>query len=146
MIDVDTGRAPVRPLPQLDDTNRDFWTGGSVGELRITRCADCGRWTHPPQPRCPFCRGTRVAPEPVSGRGTLYTYTVNHHQWYPTMPPPYVVGIVQLAEQDDLRLTAGVTGCAVDDVHIGLPLRVVFLRLEDVWLPYFEPDPEAGSP
>jgi uncharacterized OB-fold protein len=34
------------PLPALDAGNIAFWTGGSRGELMITRCRACRRWLH----------------------------------------------------------------------------------------------------
>ena len=65
------------PAPLITDDNRDFWTGGRDGELRIVRCNDCGYYIHPPSPRCPQCLSDDVAPHAVSGRGSVYTFTVN---------------------------------------------------------------------
>ncbi|MGE0305822.1 MAG: Zn-ribbon domain-containing OB-fold protein [Acidimicrobiia bacterium] len=139
MTAADTPVSP-RPLPALDIGNRAFWTGGERGELLISRCAECGFWSHPPVPRCPACTSPRVAPQPVSGGGVVYSFTINHHAWYPAMDTPYAVGIVELHEQTGLRLTTTLIGCAPDDVVVGLPVRVSFQRLEDVWLPFFTVD------
>ncbi|HEY4375955.1 MAG TPA: OB-fold domain-containing protein [Acidimicrobiales bacterium] len=136
---------PFRMLPALDDTNREFWTGGEHGELRIWRCQACGHWIHPPSPRCPICLSKDLAVEPVSGKAVLHTYTVNHQPWYPGLEPPYVIAIVALPEQDGLRLTTALVDIAMDDVAIGMPLAVQFERYDDVWLPFFGPDPEAAS-
>ena len=65
------------PIPQINDDNRAFWTGGRDGELLIARCDDCGYYIHPPTPRCPRCLDDNVHPHAVSGRGRVYTYTVN---------------------------------------------------------------------
>jgi uncharacterized OB-fold protein len=135
-----TAAQPFRVLPRLDDANRHFWTGGAHGELRILRCDACETWVHPPAPVCPACRGRALTPTPTSGRAVLHTFTVNRQGWYPGLEPPYVVGIVQLPEQAGLRLTAGIVGVEVDDVRIGMALRVVFEQYDDVWLPFFEPD------
>jgi hypothetical protein len=116
-----------------------FWTGGEDGELRFWRCQDCQYWIHPPSPICPECHSRRLAPEPVSGRATLHTFTVNHQAWYPGLDPPYVVAIVELPEQAGLRLTTNLVGCDVDDVAIAMDVQVVFERYDDVWLPFFEP-------
>src|SRR5262245_66215205 len=62
---------PFRILPRLDDVNREFWTGGAHGELRLWRCQDCGEYVHPPQPICPRCLAKDLAVEAVSGRATL---------------------------------------------------------------------------
>ena len=42
----------------------------------------------------------------MSGRGTVFTYTVNHQPFNPAVPVPYVIAIVQLDEQADLRIAA----------------------------------------
>ena len=129
---------PRPPLPELRFENVPFWTGGEKGELLIARCRACRLWTHPPQPRCPSCLGD-LAPEPVSGRATVHTYTINRHAWFPGQEVPYAIAIVELAEQTGLRLTTRLVGIAPEAVRIGLPVRVRFEQVDDVWLPLFEP-------
>lgn len=131
--------ADFRLLPRVDDSNRHFWTGGEHGELRFVRCQADGTWIHPPAPVCPVCHSKDLAPEAVSGRAVVHTFTVNHQAWIPGFDPPYVVAIVELPEQDGLRLTTNVVGCAVDDVVIGLEVRVLFEQHDDVWIPLFTP-------
>lgn len=141
---------PFRVLPRVTPENEHFWRGGAEGELRFLRCRACGTWIHPPSPVCPSCRGRDVAPEAASGRAVVHTYTVNEQPWIPTMDPPYVVAIVELPEQAGLRLTTNIVGCDPDEVAIGMPVRVTFDRYDDdgyeVWLPMFEPDPDASRP
>ena len=50
-----------------------------------------------------------------------------------------MVAIVELPEQEGLRLTTNLVNCALEDVRIGMPVRVLFEQWEDVWLPLFEP-------
>jgi len=142
-----TTEPPFRILPRVTDRNRFFWTGGEEGELRFLRCQDCGYYLHPPLPRCPQCRSKRVAPEAVSGRAHLATFSINHQPWMPGPELPYVVAIVEVVEQPSVRLTTNLVHCAHDDIQIGMPVRVVFEHHEDpdgdVWIPLFEPDPEA---
>jgi uncharacterized OB-fold protein len=59
-------------------------------------------------------------PQAVSGRGAVFTYTVNHHPFTPDVPVPYVIAIVRLEEQDDLRVVANIVGCEPDSVYIGM--------------------------
>lgn len=132
-------RPDFRLLPRVGDQNEFFWTSGADGTLRFLRCGGCGYWIHPPSPICPICHRREVAPEAVSGEATLHTYTVNHQAWIPGFDPPYVVAIVELPEQEGLRLTTNLVGCPIADVRIGMPLQVTFEPWEDVWLPLFEP-------
>jgi uncharacterized protein len=80
-----------------------------------------------------------VGPEPVCGRATVATFSVNVHTWFPGFPPPYVVAIVELEEDPTVRLTTNVMGCDVVDVHIGMPVAVFFEEWDDVWIPLFRP-------
>ena len=128
-----------RPLPALTADNRHFWTGGEAGELRVLRCRTCGFWLHPPEPRCPRCLSEALAPEAVSGRGEVETFTLNMKAWGRDMVVPYVVAIVALPEQMGLRVTTNIVGCAPESVRIGMRVRVVFEQDEDVWLPMFTP-------
>lgn len=135
---------PFRLLPQLDDRNRPFWTGGADGALRLWRCDDCGYWIHPPGPRCPQCLSTALSVAEASGEAVVHTFTINHQPWIPGLDPPYVVAIVELPEQPGLRLTTSLVGIEPDAVTIGLPVRVTFEQYDDVWLPFFAPIGAAG--
>jgi uncharacterized OB-fold protein len=130
-----------RTLPVIDDENRAFWQGGADGRLHLMRCQDCGYWLHPPGPVCPECLSDCVAVETVSGDATVETLTVNYKVWGAGMQVPYVIAIVELAEQKGLRLTTNIVGIDPEAVTIGMPVRVVFEQDEDVWLPLFEPRP-----
>ena len=66
----------------------------------------------------------------------MHSFTVNHQQWIPGSDP-YVIGLVTIAEQDDVRLTTNLVDCAPDDVRIGMAVEVTFEQAEDVWLPLF---------
>ena len=134
-----TPRPDFRILPRITDANEFFWTSGADGHLRFLRCDACGYWIHPPGPICPVCHSKALAPEAVAGTAVLHTYTVNRQAWLPGFDPPYVVAIVELPEQEGLRLTTNLVNCALDDVRIGMLVRVVCGQWEDVWLPLFEP-------
>jgi uncharacterized OB-fold protein len=93
----------------------------STSELLIERCDTCERWVHPSTGECRACGGALVA-RPVSGRGTVFTYTVNHHPYNPDVPTPYVIAIVELAEQSGLRVAANIIDCEPDSVTCGMPV------------------------
>ncbi|MDG2305794.1 MAG: Zn-ribbon domain-containing OB-fold protein [Candidatus Binatia bacterium] len=134
---------PFRLLPRLTDLNRPFWTGGEQGELRFLRCGDCGTRIHPPVGVCYQDHSKNVAPEAVSGRAKVATYTVNHQMWMPGPELPYVVAIVEIEEDPTIRLTTNIVGCAPEDVYIGMPVEVVFEKQPDgedvIWIPLFRP-------
>lgn len=127
-----------RPQPRLDSDNRAFWTGGADGELRITRCQDCGTFIHPPRPVCRDCLSDNVAPEVVAGTGVVDTFTVNHQKWYPGLEVPFVIARVALDGAPGVYLTTNIIDCLPEAVDIGDRVRVKFQQEGDVWLPLFE--------
>lgn len=128
------------PLPALDAGNTAFWTGGRRGQLLISHCEACGRWLHPPVPVCRFCLSTEVAPRPSSGLGAILTFTVNRQPFLSALPPPYVIAVVGLDDDADLRVTTRLIDIDPDEVCIGMRVAVVFEQADDVWLPLFTPE------
>jgi uncharacterized OB-fold protein len=135
---------PIRKLPALTPETEAFWTGGKDGRLLIQRCTACGRYQHPPLPLCPVCRTETMAPSPVSGRGRIRTFTVNHQQWFPGLTEHFVFAAVELAEQAELYVVSNVLA-PPEAVRSGLPVRVCFEHQEDVWLPLFRLEDDAGA-
>ena len=135
--------AAPRKLPALTPETEAFWTGGKDGRLLIQRCTGCGHYQHPPGPLCPLCRTETMAPAPVSGKGAVKTFTVNHQQWLPGMDRPFVFAAVELPEQAELYVFSNVLA-PPEEVRIGLPVSVCFERQDDVWLPLFRPE-ESGD-
>src|SRR5215475_1735778 len=127
----------VWPVPEINEDNEAFWTGGRENRLMVTRCGDCGYLTHPPTPRCPNCFSDNVAPSPVSGRGRVYSFTINRREWTPDLEVPYVIAVVELEEQPGLRLLTNVVGCAVEDVAIDMPVEVEFVERGAAFPPVF---------
>lgn len=131
--------APSRILPVVDRDSEAYWMWGREGKLAIHRCADCAYYVHPPVPFCPKCESGNVAPEAVSGRARVVTFTVNHKPWVPGLPVPYVLALVAIEEQADVRLPCNIVACAAGDVTFDMAVEVVFEPAEDLWIPLFRP-------
>lgn len=129
------------PLPRLTPESDFFWTGGAEGELRMLRCTTCERFAHPPTILCRGCGGDQLAPQPLSGLGTVWTFTVSHQQLLPSLATPYIVAIVALDEQDDLHLTTRLVDTTPEHVHVGMRVQVRFEQHNEVYLPLFAPLP-----
>lgn len=132
----------TRPLPRRSALSEFFWASGAEGILRFLRCEECDYFVHPPSPICPRCLQPSLRPSPVSGRATVESFTVTEIPWVPGIEPPYVVAIVAMDEQPDLKLVTNVVGCSPDHVRIGMDVHVVFERSDvddEVWFPLFEP-------
>ncbi len=138
--------AVTKPVPVPDELTAPFWEAANRGVLAIQHCAACERYVHPPEAVCPHCQAANLAFREVSGRACVYTHTVvrdNITRGF-AEGEPYVIGIIELVEQERLVLVANVVGVAPEEVRIGMPLRVTFERLtDDIALPQFEPE-EGG--
>jgi uncharacterized protein len=134
----------ARKLPLIEPETAFFWQSGADGVLRIQRCGDCGHWQHPPWPRCTACHGENVAPQPVSGRGRVISFTVNHEPWLPGLAVPFLFAVIELEEQGGLYVFSNLL-MPVDQARIGMAVEVRFERHEDVWLPMFAPEESAGG-
>jgi hypothetical protein len=132
------------PLPALDPGNTPFWTGGARGELLICRCSSCQRWLHPPVPVCRHCLSTDVTPQASCGRGTVLTYTINRQPWLPSLPPPYIIAVIELDDDPALRLTSRLVDVQPEEALVGMRVRVCFEEAGDVWLPLFRAEGDQG--
>jgi uncharacterized protein len=137
-FEVPTDPLPF-PSPEAGPDTAFYWAAGGAGTLLMTTCADCGYISYPPSPRCGRCHSANVAPAPVSGRGTVYSYSFSIQAFMPGLRP-YCLALVELEEQADVRLTTQLVDCVSDDIHIGLPVRVVFVPGPNgIWVPFFTP-------
>jgi 3-oxo-4,17-pregnadiene-20-carboxyl-CoA hydratase alpha subunit len=70
--------------------------------------------------------------------GTVYSFVVHHHPPVPGRELPFVVALVELDE--GVRVLAELTGVPVEDVRIGLPVRISFVRIDaELTLPVWRP-------
>jgi uncharacterized protein len=136
------------PLPPDDASTKFFWDGARAGELRLLRCQACGTYIHLPRPVCRNCQSFDLAPEKVSGRGTLYSYTVTFKAFHPFFVDrvPYVVATIALEEQEDLRILSNLVGVAEADIIFGMPVMVDFEVLSpELTIPVFRPALAASA-
>ena len=121
-----------------------FWNGGADGQLLIARCEGCRRMVHPPRETCADC-GQTLKSTPTSGAGVVFTYTINHQQFHPEVPPPYVIALVELIEQPGLRLAANIVDCEPESVFIGMKVQVRFEQRGQRFVPVFAPSPVGST-
>jgi len=146
-VDPDRAATTRRLVGHPEPYEEFFWRSGADGRLRLLHCDGCGRFHHPPVPRCPYCYSDAVQPRPLGGGGTLVTFTVNRQPFLPGFTPPYPIGLVEVDEDPSIRLCTNLVGIGIDEIAIGLRVHVVFEPLgEDLWIPQFAPGPAVGPP
>jgi len=138
---------PRRPRPAVTQDNAFFFEGAREHRLLIQRCTQCKTLRHPPRPVCPECRSYEWDTVEASGRGTVYSYVVNHYPQVPAFDYPLPIGLIELEE--GTRLVANLVGVDPAAVEVGLPVELEWIEPdEDLTLPAFHPAterPRAGQ-
>lgn len=114
------------PLPET----QPFWDGAAQRRLSIQICDACSRFYFPPAPICPHCSSRRTSWRDVSGRATLYSFSITgapFPQW--GRPAPMVVALVQLEEGP--RLLSTLVDCVADPASLTLDMP-----LEATWVAF----------
>lgn len=118
-----------RPLPEITPLTEPFWSAARARTLVIQRCDDCAAYRFPPEIACFECGSQRATWTPVSGRATLYSWTVGHPPLLPYFAEraPWPVAVVQLAEGP--RMVTNLVAVPVEEYQVGMALQADF---EDV--------------
>lgn len=129
----------AKPLPDLDPVSSRYWSAAAEGRLLIQCCPACGERQFYPRALCVAC-GADPEWEEASGRGRVHTFTVIRQQGARGFrdETPYVVAMIDLEEGP--RLMGNVTGCGVEDVTVGMPVRAYALEAAPgIGIPMWEP-------
>ncbi|SCW33891.1 Uncharacterized OB-fold protein, contains Zn-ribbon domain [Sphingobium faniae] len=125
-----------RPQPNLTQDIAFFFDMARQHKLAIQGCDACNHLQHPPTTACYMCGSLDLSPREMSGRGTLFTYTIVHAPVVAPFKPPYPVILVELEEGP--RVVSELHGTGLADIRIGMPLEVDFLHCpDDLVLPIF---------
>ncbi|MEW6299567.1 MAG: OB-fold domain-containing protein [Thermodesulfobacteriota bacterium] len=129
-----------RPRPVVDDLSRPFWEAAKQRQLVVQRCQACGHFNHPPRPACDACLSQQLRFEPVSGRGTIYSFTVMHQPNVAGFEEqlPYLNILVELEEQPLLFMVSNRPIGERETVRIGARVEVYFEEVDaELTLPQF---------
>ena len=130
----------ARLLPPVSELTQPFWDAARQRELVIQYCEASAQYVFPPRSHSPSGGGPLTWSK-VSGRGSVYTFTVAHRPPHPVFADlcPMVIAIVELDE--GVRMMTNVINCNPGDVRVGMPVQVTFETIDDsdISLPVFEP-------
>lgn len=123
MIERQTTGLPTRPPARTLET-APFWDALAEGRFVVPRCDDCGELFWYPRRFCPYCSSWNVSWPEMSGRATVYSYTIIRKGQGPFKEVgPYVLAIVELDEGP--RLMTNVAGIDPDAVQVGMAVKAV---------------------
>ena len=130
---------PRRALPVPTPETEHFWEGTRAGELRLQRCDECEQVYFPPRPFCRDCGSRSVTVFLASGKGTLYSYVINHRP-APGFDGPYAIAVVELEEGPRMMTNIVDSPQTPEALILDMPLEVVFTEMDDtISLPHFRP-------
>lgn len=136
-------QTPPKPLPEITELTAPFWQAAKEGRLVMQQCRSCGKYVWCPRPACTECGRDELDWRELSGRGTVYSFTVirqlaGRGARAFEKDIPYTIAWVDLDEGP--RYYTNIVECPVDDVEIGMAVEVVFDRAsDDISLPKFKP-------
>ncbi|HEV7762024.1 MAG TPA: OB-fold domain-containing protein [Acidimicrobiales bacterium] len=112
--------------PAVIEETEVFWAAAREGRLVVERCTQCGADAFPPRGMCRSCRARAMVPVEITGRGHVYSFTVNHQRWLPDLEVPYAVVLVEFDDHPGVRVPGRLRGCPPEDVAIGMLVEVGF--------------------
>lgn len=131
-----------KPLPEITDLTRPFWSAAKKGKLMMQKCKACGTLDFLPKPWCIECGDRRLEWTEVKPEGTVYSHTtaytvmMNYPAWKDDLP--VVICIIDL--DDGPRMYGQLTDCPPDKVRIGMRVKAYFEPIgEDAAVPKFRP-------
>lgn len=131
----------ARPIPPMTDLTQPYWDAARRQELVVQHCESCDHRPFPPRAHCPACGSATLTWRTVSGKGTVYSYTVAHRPPHPVFAEqcPLAVAIVELDEGP--RMISNIVGCDPDALEVGMAVQIAFEPIDesDVVLPVFSP-------
>ena len=111
-------------VPEINDTNRLYWEGTALGELRVATCPSCAAKFRMNHAWCPQCGESDLAWQKTAGTGVVTNYTVIHTPPYEAYADsvPYALALVELDE--GVRMMANIVDCDPLSVDIGMRVAV----------------------
>lgn len=120
-----------KPMPVTTDISSPFWEGLKQGKILLQQCNRCEGWTFYPRKHCSHCLSRDVEFREVSGRGSLYTFTVARIPTLPEFagPEPQLMAVVELDE--GVRVNTTMVGVKEQDLEIGMRVKPVRAKVSE---------------
>jgi uncharacterized OB-fold protein len=117
-----------------DAASQAFFEAAAQGRLLIKHCGACSRFLAPALEVCDSCHSRSLEWREASGRGTLYSFVIDHQVLHPGFASevPYNVCIVELEERP--RIKGNYLGDSAD-LRVDMALQVAFQLVGDVTVP-----------
>lgn len=115
-----------RPLPLVTPLAEPFWAAARERRLVLQRCQRCGKFRFPPEIGCFYCGSLASEWTSVSGRATLYSWTITHPPLLPYFLQRAPWPVVAVALEEGPRMVSNLVDVPPEEYEFGLPLEADF--------------------
>jgi uncharacterized OB-fold protein len=132
----------ILEVQPTDSEHRGYYEAARQGRLVVQRCTSCGLLRGIIGAACPFCMSGGWEWEPVSGKGTIYSYEIVTQAIQPAFRDwvPYPVVLVELDEQRGVTWRWG-----IEDESVSLRLIANLVQRDDPTKPEVESNVAIGK-
>ena len=134
---------PARPLPVPTPTTAPYWEALAQHRICIQYSPSADQWVFYPRILAPGTLADDLEWREISGRGTLYTFTVAHRAPAPMFAAdvPLVLAVVEWDEGP--RVSTEIMTDDPSSLRVGMRVRPVFCDVaeQDITLLRYQPDP-----
>lgn len=129
----------LMPTVSPEPEDAAWWEACGRRQLTVPVCGSCGYTYFPCPPLCPRCHAGPMQLRPVSGKGRIFSFTIQHSPPAPALAGlcPYNIAIVELDDAPGVRLISNIVDAAPEALAIGLPVTVVWEQQGEITLPRF---------
>ena len=107
-----------------------YWQAANEGRLLLKKCADCKATHYYPRPICPFCMSSNTDWIEASGKGKIYSWSVQHRP-----EPAFAIAFVTLEEGP--TILTNIVDTDFDNIRIDQQVSLKFETREEQPVPVF---------
>jgi len=131
-----------KPLPEITDLTRPFWTATKNRKLVMQKCTKCMTFNFYPKPWCVECGCRAMEWTEVSTEGVVYSFTVAHTVMmnYPAWKEDLPITIAIVDVDGAGRMYAQITDCPPEKLRVGMRVKLHFSDMSaEITIPKFRP-------
>ena len=129
-----------RPLPTITEDNAQFWTAAKAHRMELQKCDRCGKFWYYPGPVCHYCASREFTWTPVSGKGTIYSYSVLERAKGNPFEDDVPIAIILVRLEEGPVMMSNLIDYAPEQLAIDAAVTVDYEDVDDqVTLPVFRP-------
>ena len=117
---------PSRPLPTPTHYSKPFWDAAASRKLVVQACNACQRTIMYPKRFCPGCFSADLGWREATGRGVVYTYTVQERGAPSGFADRVPLVIAVIALDEGVQMMSNIVGANALEVACGDRVEVDF--------------------